>query len=181
MLVQDGLRENSLRQPDKTALICGGRRLTYGELDNAANRLANALKDTGIGRSDRVAIFLPNRIEAVVAIFAALKCGAVFVVLNESAKPHKLAQILRDCEPAALVTSAIHAARGKIEWLRGRAAVICTGDPAECDREFLSYEWVQQSFPASRPAIDASDADLACLVYTSGSIGEPKAVMCRVI
>jgi len=68
MLVQDFLTHSANRLPDKTALICDGRRLSYGEIELAANRLANALIAAGVKRGDRVAIYLPNSVPVVVAI-----------------------------------------------------------------------------------------------------------------
>src|SRR5690242_860022 len=115
MLAQDGLESNALRFPDKTALVCCGRRLSYAAVNDMADRLANALVASGVGRGDRVAIYLPNSIEAVVGIFAALKAGAVFVVINHSTKRDKLSYILEDCQAAALITSAHAASHDEIQ------------------------------------------------------------------
>ena len=70
MLVQDFLTGSAARFPEKVALICDGRHLTYAELDAMSNRLANALIQGGVRRGDRVALHLPNSVEAVVGIFA---------------------------------------------------------------------------------------------------------------
>src|SRR5947208_3843336 len=98
MLAQEGLQNNRLIHPDKTALVCSGRRLTYAEVDAMADRLANALIDHGVERGGRVAIFLRNSVETVISIYAALKAGAVFVVINHSTKFDKLSYILGDCQ-----------------------------------------------------------------------------------
>jgi len=103
-LVQDFLENSASRLPDKIALICEGQRLTYSEIDQMANRLANALIDHGIQRGDRVAIYLPNSIATVVTIFATLKAGGVFVVINSTTKRDKLASILNNCRAKAVVT-----------------------------------------------------------------------------
>jgi acyl-CoA synthetase (AMP-forming)/AMP-acid ligase II len=58
MVVQDFLDRSAARNPDKVALVCDGRRLTYGEIDRAANRLANAMIRRGVRRGDRVALLL---------------------------------------------------------------------------------------------------------------------------
>lgn len=76
MLVHDFLINSAARLPDKVALVCDGKRLTYRDLDQMTNRLAHALVEHGIRRGDRVAIFAPNSVEAVVGIFAVLKAGA---------------------------------------------------------------------------------------------------------
>jgi len=109
VLVQHFLERSAERYPDKTALVCGGQRLTYAQVDEHSNRLAHALIDGGVQRGDRVAIYLPNSVEAVVAIFAVLKAGAAFVVVNATTKRDKLAYVLGNCRAAALVTAARHA------------------------------------------------------------------------
>ena len=93
------------RFPDKVALVSGDDRYTYRQIDEEANRLAHALIASGVQRGDRVVIFLPNSLETVVSIFAALKAGAVFVVLNSTTKPDKVTYILNNCRATALVTS----------------------------------------------------------------------------
>ncbi len=90
MLVHEFLEHSAARLPDKVALVHGEHRLTYCQIDALANRLAHALIAQGVSRGDRVAIHLPNSVEAVVAIFATLKAGGVFVMVNSSTKEDKL-------------------------------------------------------------------------------------------
>ena len=106
MLVQDFLHHSARRFPDQVALVCAGTRLTYAQLENAANHLAHHLQNLGVARGDRVAIYLPNSVEVVVGIFAVLKAGGVFVVINRATKPDKLAFILNNCRATALITDA---------------------------------------------------------------------------
>ena len=107
MLVQRFLEESAARFPDKVALICGARRLTYGAIDAAANRLAGALRRAGVCRGDRVAITLSNAPEAVIALFAALKADAAFVMVNPTTKAEKLRYIVTDCRAAALIVEGV--------------------------------------------------------------------------
>jgi len=178
MLAQDGLQNNRLAQPDKTALVCGDRRLSYAEVDAMADRLANALIENGVKRGDRVAIFLPNSIEAVIGIFATLKAGGAFVVIHHTVKFEKLSYILGDCQPAALITSAQGVGSKLRTAQESLKLVVLTGSELCRDGGELGFHWIQKSFPAIRPSVATIDLDLACLVYTSGSSGEPKAVMC---
>src|SRR4051812_26946016 len=106
MRVEDLLRDSARRLPGKTALVAGGRRLTFGELDVMSDRLAAALTERGIAPGDRVALFMENSFEVVVAIFAALKAGAVFSAINPSTKSDRLGHILNNCRAAAIVTEA---------------------------------------------------------------------------
>src|SRR5437868_5585261 len=104
MLVQDFLQNCAAARPDKVALVCGAQRLTYGQLDTMANRLANSLRDQGVNAGDRVGIYLNNSVEAVVAIFAVLKADGVFVSVNRPTKPEKLLFILNNCQAVGVIT-----------------------------------------------------------------------------
>ncbi len=182
MLVQDFLYNSAERFPDKTALVCGDRRLTYAQVEAQANRLAHALMAHGVERGDRAAIYLPNSVEAVVAIFGTLKAAGTFVVVNHTTKRDKLAYILNNCRATALVTSArnaslaleVHAAVPSLKFtvLSGkRAAAVAEG------QVLYAFDDLLTAYPATRPACPAIDQDLACLIYTSGSTGDPKGVM----
>jgi long-chain acyl-CoA synthetase len=89
-LVSDFLERSAAAHPAREALVAGGERLTYADLDERANRLRDALVERGIRRGERVAIDLGNSAETVIAVFGALKAGAVFVVLNPLLTPHVL-------------------------------------------------------------------------------------------
>src|SRR5450759_166594 len=111
-LVHDFLKTSAERFRDKVALVCGSRRLTYGEIDTHASRVAAALRVRGIRRGDRVVLCLGNCIEVVVGIFAVLKAGGTFVVVNHNTKEGKLAYIANDCGAAALFLEGRSAGRG---------------------------------------------------------------------
>src|SRR6266850_1177913 len=103
MLVQEFLEDTAERLADKVALICDGQRLTYGQIDCMANRLANALIAQGVRRGDRVVVVLNNSVEAAVSIFAILKADGVFVVVDSTMKRDKLKFILNNSRAAALI------------------------------------------------------------------------------
>ncbi len=86
MQVESFLEFSARRWPGKTALVCGDRRVKYAELERSCNRLAHALIAEGVRRGDRVAVHLENSVEAVVAVMAILKAGAVFIMVNPTTK-----------------------------------------------------------------------------------------------
>jgi long-chain acyl-CoA synthetase len=190
MLVQEFLEKSAERTPDKVALICGGpdarQRLTYGQIEAQANRLANALKAHGFQRGERVAIHLPNSVEAVVGIFATLKADGVFVAINHSTKCGKLAHILNDCQASALLTSGRQAAMAeqvsaevpslKVRLLTPSPDTASSSHGAR-KQGFFSTASIQQDYSPERPSKVNIDRDLACLIYTSGSSGDAKGVM----
>ena len=178
MLVQDFLEHSAGRTPDKVALVCDGQRLTYAQVEVAANRLANALLAHGVGRGERMVLYLPNSIELAVGVFAALKAGGTFVVVNHTTKAEKLAYILNNCEASALIApgrkaALIHELAGQVPSLK---VIVLTGGHGEAG-PWPSYEAIQADYAPTRPPRVNIDLDLACLIYTSGSTGEPKGVM----
>jgi long-chain acyl-CoA synthetase len=180
MLVHHFLEASAARSPLATALVCGQRRVSYRELDQAANRLAQALVGAGLRRGDRVMIVLENGVEAVVSIFAALKAGGVFVVLHPSTKPAKLELLLRDAEPFALVTDGprLADAGAMLAASSVRCLVWADDDPPAWAADQPGWRWRDlDRLPPERPDAPTIDVDLACLIYTSGSTGQPKGVM----
>ncbi|AVT81777.1 class I adenylate-forming enzyme family protein [Rhodopseudomonas palustris] len=177
MRVEQFLTESAATWPDKTALVAGDRRLSYRELDEASTRLAAALLGAGVVRGDRVVVFLDNCAEAVIAIFATLKAGAVLSPINPSTKSDKLAYILNNCRAAALVTS-------------GRLGTVAQKAIAEApsvhtvvvtDGATSPSGWISFADAVARPCdslpFAGIELDLAMLIYTSGSTGHPKGVM----
>ena len=182
MLVQECLTLSAARLPEKTALVCGDQRFTYRELDAMSDRLGHALVRDGVARGDRVALHLPNSLEAVVGLFAALKAGACFVFVNPSTRPDKLKYILNNCRARALLAPG-RAWSGELRDLPRdcpslRCGVRCGPDGPNPPPDLASFQAIQAEGPvAPLPRVNI-DLDLACLVYTSGSTGEPKGVMC---
>src|SRR5215472_14087530 len=103
MRVEEFLTNSARRCGDKIALVAGGARVTYRDLDRASDRLAGALIERGLARGDRVIVFMDNCRQAVVAIFAALKADAVFSPINPSTKAEKLAYVINNCGARALI------------------------------------------------------------------------------
>ncbi|PWK76993.1 class I adenylate-forming enzyme family protein [Aminobacter sp. AP02] len=176
MRVEEFLRESARKYPAKTVLVAGARRLSYSELNDRSDRLASALYDQGIARDDRVLVFMDNCPEAVIAIFAVLKAGAVVVPVNASVKADRLGFLVRNCRARAVLTlarlkaAADEAARGAPDL----GLMVVSGNAAM--GEAVSFETCLE-VAATPPAHGGIDIDLAMLIYTSGSTGEPKGVM----
>jgi len=183
MLVSDFLAQSARRYPDKVALICDGQRLTYKQVEERCNEIAHGLADQGIQPGDRVAVWLPNSVESVLAIFGILKADAVFTVINSSTKLDKLTYVLNNCTASGLFAP-IKSYSQVIRLLEAvpslRFATLCgkTSKNAEMPtndrvKPFAFYE-KHSAMPLHQTTIDI---DLACLIYTSGSTGDPKGVM----
>lgn len=186
MQVESFLEFSAQKYPDKVALVLENERWTYGQIEEQANRIAHSVIDAGVQRGDRVVICLPTCAEAVVAVFATLKAGAVFVVVNHSTKPEKLAFILNNCRAAVLVSwhEKLQQLSDRWQSLPHLRAVLAVGTP---------WEWFVENAPGKvlvdftqirndgtncgPPPKQCIDIDLAALIYTSGSTGSPKGVM----
>ena len=102
--LQDYLTHSARQFSHKVALVCGPRRVTYGEIEASANALAHYLEGNGVAPGDRVIVFADNTVETVVSFWAVLKANAVVIVVNPLTKAGKLNYLLNDCEPAAFIT-----------------------------------------------------------------------------
>jgi long-chain acyl-CoA synthetase len=181
MLIHDHLARAAERWPERIAVAAAGRGISFAALWDAAGRLASALRARGVDRGDRVALFCPNGVDAAVAIFGALRAGAALVPLHPTLRPRKLARHLADAEPRALVAEAA-LARTWMPALRdvdGVRAVLVAGGaaPGELGPRATALADALEGAPAPGEAPGIIDQDLAAIIYTSGSVGEPKGVM----
>jgi amino acid adenylation domain-containing protein len=173
-----------MRGVARSAVVDGTRAIDWKCLAEASASAAAALVAAGVGRGDRVAVVAPNALESVVAFLAVLRAGAVLVPIASDTRMPRLRAILDDCDPLALVAP--------------RAALAALRDSVASDSEGLDARWSefalddafapQIGVPASfgmpsRPELlvarsaGAIDQDLAAIIYTSGTSGEPKGVM----
>jgi long-chain acyl-CoA synthetase len=180
-LAHDNLIASAARRPEAPAVIDATGTHTFGEIERASDALAARLQAEGVRRGDRVAIMADNSVEVVVATFAVLKAGGVFVVVNPTTKPGKLAYILGDCQVRALVAHE-RVARFAVPALAEAPSVTTTvwvggapsGDGAVPHPIAYEEAAAGDAVPTDPGTIDA---DLAALIYTSGSTGLAKGVM----
>ena len=167
--------------PDREALVvgCGERRLTYGELDERANRLAHHLAGAGIGPGDHVAAYLYNGCEFIETMLAAFKLRAAVVNVNYRYVAKELEYVLRDSDAKAVVydtrfTSTLAGVDADLPKLGARLAV----GEGERVPGSTAYEKSLAAASPVRPEIPRTGDDLY-LLYTGGTTGMPKGVMWR--
>jgi len=160
------------RDPAHEALVAADARLTYEELDRAAERAACALAEMGVKKDDVVAVSLPNTSNVVITFHAVARLGAIWLGVNRNLAPPEKQFILDDANARVLLASP-DVAEGLASTLRGSATppVMVVGDDTSAWRELV--ESVQPSY--RRPNRSATDP--AGIAYTSGTTGRPKGVV----
>jgi long-chain acyl-CoA synthetase len=106
MLINNLLEKSATRFPDKVAIIHEKNRITYRQVNEAADGMAAFLHGRGVGLGDRVVLLMENSCEYVIAYYGILKAGAVAVPLSTDLKPDSLNPLLAELEPAAMIASA---------------------------------------------------------------------------
>ena len=163
--IQRVFERQAAATPDQLAVVQGDRSLTYGELDEAANRLAHLLVSLGAQPGERVGLCVERDLSTVVAMLAVLKAGAAYMPMDPAHPQERLGYLVEDCRPVVLLTQQSLASR--FSDVGDAVHVICLDDPAE--------PWAQHS--AEAPATTVGGDDPAYLIYTSGSTGRPKGVV----
>ncbi len=149
------------KTPDAPAVVFEGQTLTYTELNQRVNQLAHYLRSQGVGPGGRVALCLNRSLEMIVGILAVLKAGAAYVPLDPTYPLARLDYCLGDTQPQLLLT------QGAVSLPNAHLPRLYLDEPAP--------ELKQQ--PSTNPTYLASCEDLAYIIYTSGSSGQPKGVM----
>lgn len=154
--------------PDRIALRCAGRAVSYGQLNAQANRLAHWLNGQGVGPEVLVPILLEREDDFLVAILAVFKAGAAYVPLDPRHPPHRLWQVLQAVEAPVMLSHSRFAAALSEVSVQGLAC-----DPVKGMLDQLSLEQGDGGNPPLRSGPDS----LAYVIYTSGSTGAPKGAM----
>lgn len=179
---EEYLRQSALRDPARTAIVCGAERISYGDFHAASERFAAALlARAAVADGERCVLYVDNRIETAVAIFGVLRAGAVFSVINPTTKAEKLGWILGNCDASVLITQAsllpaAMIAAGRNPTVR-RIVVLDDADLGADPRCVAWRDFMADGLEPLPAGPRGVDIDLAMLVYTSGSTGNPKGVM----
>lgn len=177
MLLSDYIKEAARKFPDKPSIVVSGHAYSFREIDRSSDCLACEFQDLGLRRGDRVAVMLDNSLEMVVALWGALKAGAVFMPVSPGIKADKLGFLLNDSGAACLVvaTHLRQRVQDAITLTSFSGSIIWVGGSSHgAGVKFEEIICQPHQFPKKSGLIDQ---DLCLIIYTSGSTGNPKGVM----
>ena len=181
-LLHELITHSASLQPHAEALAYQRRALTYAALSDEVSQAAAAYLALGVGRGERIAVYMEKRFETVIGVFGAAAAGAVFVPVNPLLKPDQVAYILRDCNVRVLVTSVerLKVLAPSLVECHDLHAVLVAGatDRPQSIPGLAVIRW-EEALSAGgngRPH-RVIDTDMAAILYTSGSTGKPKGVV----
>ncbi len=166
----------------KNAVVYKNEKISYSELEEHSNQLANTLIKHGVQRGDRVGIYINKSIQSIISIFAIFKANAICVPLDPTAPISRISYIINDCEIKCLISEV--SKKGKLTQLLLKevplthAIFTCMDDISEDLNTIRTIAWDEVlSANSNSPLLHIIDIDLAYILYTSGSTGVPKGVM----
>jgi non-ribosomal peptide synthetase component E (peptide arylation enzyme) len=186
----DVFRRNARVFPDKVAYVDDHSQVTWGEVWQVSGEVASGLARRGVRRGDVVAVQLPNRLEFVFVLAAVVRLGAVFCQFPPDYRAREIEFILEFSEAHTIVvpdtfrgfdhTEMIDGIRGRLPWLVNTVAVTTADSEIALDGDaWVTLDQLRRDLDPADPAPDRpSDAnDVMRIAFTSGTTGEPKAVM----
>ena len=171
------IEENCRLHPETICVVDGPTRLTYGDMEQRASRLARVLVSLGVSPGDRVAIFQTNCFQFVEMLYAIAKVGGIIVTLNFRLTGEEAAYILNNSGSKVLLAGDRYAPMlaGIRKDLPALEHCLCMG------REFPDMVDYEKALASASPepftCLDRAGDDTACLIYTSGTTGRPKGAM----
>jgi len=188
------LEDSAQEFPNRYAVIFEDFSITYSDLNSLANRFANSLKDyLHVNKGDRVAVFLPNQSQFIIAFYGIIKTGAIAVLLDAMSKEQELYHFLKDSGAETIITSEhLCPIVNQVQRdLKLKTVIVCKPNDSvsvftSINKSEMNYilkngnvsllELILASEP-HHPEVNIDSKDIATIMYTGGTTGSPKGVM----
>ncbi len=171
--LRDAFAGNVARWPDRTAIICGERVLSFADLDERANHLAHFLTRLGVRQGDIVGLLLTNSAEFAIGFVACQKLGVVSSALNYRLAPAAIAHVVCQENLKALIFNVAFADKvGRLLTEEGGCHYICVGEPVPTGA--LCFDHCLNEPGSEPPTPTVAESDICNIIHTSGTTGRPK-------
>jgi long-chain acyl-CoA synthetase len=171
MNIVQSLEDTASKVPHKEAIVLGDQRITYGELDAASNRVANALVKLGMEKGSHVAILISHSPEWVINYFGVIRGGGVAVLINTALKAPELDILLGDSDSTILITEK------KFSRMLSQVLPQIPSLKHVIEVDSAPYSRMVAKAASVSPAVELKDGDEATIFYTSGVLGKQKGVV----
>ncbi|CAN5648097.1 class I adenylate-forming enzyme family protein [soil metagenome] len=177
LMCPDVIGHNAKVYADSIAVVCEDERLTWRELDEATSRFAHVLHERGLGRGDKVALFMSASLEAFLAFWGSAKAGCVTVPLNVMLDDESLVRLAHDSDAVAMVANA--STESALDGIRGQLPLVQENNWltfGEGHHGWQSARALMAAAPSSAPEVKIRPSDNITILYTSGTTGHPKGI-----
>lgn len=174
------LEEKAKRNKDKTCIYFKDDKISYKEINDISNRLANGFLKLGVNRGENVLIMLPNSLEFLYTWFGLSKIGAAEVTVNTDHKGEFLRYNIDNCDAKVMVVHGAYLDRVKLiqQNIPKLQKLVVIGDYAAERLEFAITPFNELlNSPANKPEVEVNEYDTGAIIYTSGTTGSSKGVM----
>jgi fatty-acyl-CoA synthase len=181
-VIADMIRRSAYHYPDKKAVIFGDKSLTYAEMEDECNRVANALIDLGVKKYDRVAILAHNTIHHVLTWFGCCKAGAIYLAVNYMLRGKDISYCINHSESTVFIVedTLYDLVKDVLDEMPTVKTLIWSNQGAgkpPVDDKFKDFDEWYKAYPADEPDTILHIEDPCQMTYTSGTEALPKGVI----